>query len=55
MHSSEGGILGIQLTLMGLFLVVFFESVYPYPLVGLLLGAVGTAVVFSALFTQTWD
>ena len=55
MDSSEAGILGVQVTLMGLFLVVFFESVFPYPLVGLIVGAVGTAVVFSAIFSQTWE
>jgi len=55
MNSSEVGILGVQLTLMGLLLVVFFESVFPYPVVGLLLGVVGTAVVFSGIFSQTWD
>jgi hypothetical protein len=52
MDSTESGILGMQLTLVGLFLVVFFEGVSPYPLVGLLLGIAGTAVVFGGLFAR---
>jgi hypothetical protein len=55
MNSIEAGILGVQLTLVGLFFVVLYESVYPFPLIGFLLGAVGTGVVFSALFSQTWE
>lgn len=53
MEKTEVGILGVQLTLVGLFLVVFFEGVFPYPLVGLLFGAVGTFVVLNALFSET--
>lgn len=55
MNSSEVGILGVQLTLVGLFLVVLYENVYPLPLIGALLGVVGTVVVFSALTSQTWE
>ncbi len=38
------------MTLVGLLLVVFFEGVYPFPLVGFLFGLAGTAVVLSGLF-----
>ncbi|MFC6939361.1 hypothetical protein ACFQE8_05205 [Salinirubellus sp. GCM10025818] len=55
MNTTEAGILGVQVTLVGLFLVVFFEGVSPYPLVGLLFGGTGTAVVASALFTGAWN
>jgi hypothetical protein len=53
MDTIESGIFGIQMTLVGLFLVVFFEGVYPYPLVGLLFGLTGTAVVLTGLFSGT--
>lgn len=52
MKTTERGVLGVQLTLIGLFLVVFFEGVFPYPFVGLLFGLAGTAVVFTALFSN---
>lgn len=54
MEKTETELLGVQLTLVGLFLVAFFEGVYPYPLVGLLFGVVGTAVVMTALLSDTW-
>lgn len=53
MDTVESGVLGVQMTLVGLFLVVFFEGVYPYPLVGLLFGLVGTAVVLTGMFSGT--
>lgn len=52
METTERGILGVQLTLVGLLLVVFFEGVFPYPFVGLLLGVVGTAIVLTALLSN---
>lgn len=52
METTEEGLLGVQLTLIGLLLIVFFEGVFPYPLVGLLFGIVGTAVVLTALFSD---
>lgn len=55
MNNIEGAILGVQLTLVGFFLVTFFEGADPYPLVGLLFGIVGTAVVLTALFSETWN
>jgi hypothetical protein len=54
-NTSEAGMLGIQVTLVGLFIVVFFEGLFPYPLLGLLLGGIGTAVVMMALFTRSWE
>ncbi|WP_324760709.1 hypothetical protein [Haloarcula montana] len=54
MEKTEVELLGVQLTLVGLLLVVFFESVFPYPLVGLLLGLVGTSVFLTALISDTW-
>lgn len=54
MEKTETELFGVQLTLVGLFLVAFFEGVYPYPLVGLLFGILGTAVVMTAVFSDTW-
>lgn len=54
MEKIEAELLGVQLTLVGLFLVVFFEGVFPYPLVGLLFGGVGTSIVLTTLFSDTW-
>jgi len=53
METTEVELLGVQLTLVGLFLVVFFEGVFPYPIVGLIFGAVGTAIVLTAMFSDT--
>ncbi len=41
------------MTLVGLLLAVFFEGVYPYPLVGFLFGLAGTAVVLTGVFSGT--
>jgi len=54
MEKTEAELLGVQVTLIGLFLIVFFEGVFPYPLVGLLFGAVGTSIVLTALFPDMW-
>lgn len=54
MEKTGKQLFGVQLTLVGLFLVVFFEGVYLYPLVGLLFGVVGTAVVITTLLSETW-
>lgn len=54
MEKIEAELLGVQLTLVGLFLATFFEGVFPYPFVGLLFGAVGTSVVLTALLSTTW-
>lgn len=53
MKKREVELLGVQLTLVGLFLVVYFEGVFPVPFVGLLFGAVGTSIVLTALFSDT--
>ena len=53
MDTVESGILGVQVTLVGLFLVVFFEGVDPYPLVGLLFGLLGTVIVLTGMFPGT--
>lgn len=54
MEKTETELLGVQLTLVGLLLIVFFEGVFPYPLVGLVFGVVGTAVFLTALLSDTW-
>lgn len=54
MEKTEAELLAVQLTLVGLLLVVFFEGVYPYPLVGLLFRVVGRSVFLTALFSNTW-
>lgn len=54
MDTTEAELVGVQVTLVGLFLVVFFEGVDPYPLVGLLAGVAGTSVVLTAAFSETW-
>jgi hypothetical protein len=54
METTEAELLGVQSTLVGLFLAVFFDGVFPYPFVGLLFGAVGTAVFLTALFSRSW-
>jgi hypothetical protein len=54
MKQTEAALLGVQVTLVGLFLVTFFEGVFPYPFVGLLFGVVGTAIVLTALQSDTW-
>ncbi|MFT4920907.1 MAG: hypothetical protein ACI8XM_000098 [Haloarculaceae archaeon] len=43
----------MQMTPVGLLLIVFFEGVYPYPLLGLLFGLAGTAVVLTGMFSGT--
>ena len=55
MDTTDSGILGVQMTLFGLLLIAFFEGVYPYPLVGLLFGLAGTAVVLTGLFSGTGE
>jgi hypothetical protein len=50
MDTLVGGILGIQITLVGLLLGVLFREVPPYDLLAVLLGAVGTIVVLAAAF-----
>jgi len=54
MEKTEAELLGVQLTLVGLLLIVFFEGVFPYPFVGLLFGGVGTSVFLSALVSDSW-
>lgn len=54
MEKTEIELLGVQLTLIGLFLVVFFEGVSPYPLVGLLFAIAGTSVFLTAMFSDSW-
>jgi hypothetical protein len=44
------GILGIQVTLVGLLLGTLFREVPPYDLLAVLLGAIGTIVVLAATF-----
>lgn len=53
MDTTKSGLLGVQMTLVGLLLALFFEGVYPYPLVGLLLGIGGTVVVLEDVFDLT--
>lgn len=53
MEKTDAELLGVQLTLVGLLLVVFFEGVFPYPFVGLLFGIVGTSVFLIALFSDS--
>lgn len=48
MDETLPAILGVQVTLVGLLLVTAFESVSPYPLVGLFLGGVGTVIVLAS-------
>jgi len=54
MEKIEAELLGVQLTLVGLFLVVLFEGVFPYPTIGLVFGSLGTAVFLTALLSDTW-
>ncbi|WP_336338741.1 hypothetical protein [Haloarcula brevis] len=54
-NTVESGILGVQMSLVGLLLVVFFEGVYPYPLVGFLFGLAGTVVVLTGIFSETLE
>jgi hypothetical protein len=42
------GILGIQVTLVGLLLGTLFQEVPPYDLLAVLLGVIGTIVVLAA-------
>ena len=44
------GLLGIQVTLVGLLLGTLFRDVPPYDLLAVLLGVVGTIVVLTAAF-----
>jgi|AntRauTorcE11898_2_1112593.scaffolds.fasta_scaffold110169_1 uncharacterized membrane protein YeaQ/YmgE (transglycosylase-associated protein family) len=50
MDEIQQGLLGVQSTVVGLFLATFFDGVDPYPIVGLLLAALGTAIVLVAVF-----
>jgi hypothetical protein len=50
MNNLLRGILGIQVTLVGLLLGVLFQEVPPYDLLAVLLGAIGTIVVLAAAF-----
>ncbi|NLV07828.1 hypothetical protein [Haloarcula rubripromontorii] len=54
METTEAELLGVQMTLVGLFLVIFFDGVFPYPTVGLMFGALGTTVFLMALLSDTW-
>lgn len=49
MERTRQGILGIQLTVVGLFVVTYFDGVALLPLVGLVLGVVGTVVTVAAV------
>ena len=49
MERTRQGILGIQLTVVGLFLVTYFDGVASLPLVGLALGVAGTVVTIMAV------
>jgi hypothetical protein len=47
----DTALLGVQVTLVGLFMVTFFEGVPPFPLIGFLMGLLGTAV-FAAGYLE---
>ncbi|AHG02268.1 hypothetical protein HALLA_20415 (plasmid) [Halostagnicola larsenii XH-48] len=49
MERTGQGILGIQLTVVGLLVVTYFDGVASVPLVGLALGVVGTVVTVTAV------
>ncbi|RLM34698.1 hypothetical protein DVK01_13515 [Haloarcula sp. Atlit-120R] len=49
-ETIEAEFLGVQVTLAGLFLVILFDGVFPYPTVGLLFGALGTTVFLMRCF-----
>lgn len=50
MDNPLKGILGVQITLVGVLLGTLFREVPPYDLLAVLLGAVGTMVVLAAVF-----
>lgn len=54
MDTTAQGILGVQLTLIGLYLVAYFNELSSFPEVGLLLGLGGTAVTMDAVFNKSW-
>jgi len=49
MNDTSQGFLGVQVTLVGLYLVTFLGDVSFFPVLGLLLGMIGTVVTFAAL------
>mgnify|MGYP007117004279 CR=1 FL=1 len=50
MENLFKGIVGIQVTLVGVLLGTLFRDVPPYDLLAILLGVVGTIVVLTAAF-----
>ncbi len=50
MNNIQRGILGVQVTLVGLLLGTVFGDVSPFDIVALVLGIVGTILVLIAVF-----
>ena len=51
MHTARQGLLGVQLMLIGLYFVTYFDGVSSLPMAGLFLGVVETIVTFAAVAT----